>query len=74
VSGPYSAARESNNSEIIMAGGGRTIAPEEVAKQLSDLWLDSEFEAGRSVLRVAKVDDVDTRHRGERQPARSPGS
>lgn len=74
VSDPYSAerARRSNNAQI-MALGGRTIAPE-VAKQLTDHWLDSEFEGGRSAPKVAKVDDVDTRHRGERQLARSPGS
>jgi hypothetical protein len=40
----------------------------------SDHWLDSEFVTGRSGLKVPKVDDVDTRHRGERQPARSPRS
>jgi len=74
VNDPESAerARESNNAQI-MARGGRTIAPE-VANQPTDHWLDSEFEAGRSALKVPEVDDVDTRHRGEREPARSSGS
>lgn len=74
MSGPHHAesARESNNAQI-MTRGGCAIAPE-VAKRLTDHWLDSEFEAGRPVLTVAKPSAVDTRHRGVGQPARSPGS
>jgi ribose 5-phosphate isomerase B len=56
---PYSAerARKSNNAQIL-AFGERVIGAE-LAKTLTDIWLASEFEGGRSGPKVAKIDKID---------------
>ena len=65
VSDPYTAerARASNNAQIITMGS-QVIGPE-VAKKLVDVWLDSEFQGGRSTPKVAKIDQLD---RGYQSP------
>jgi ribose 5-phosphate isomerase B len=59
---PYSAerARKSNNAQV-MAMGARVIGPE-LAKSLTDIWLISEFEGGRSLPKVAKIEAMDAKH------------
>lgn len=55
----YSAerARKSNNAQI-MTMGARVIAPE-LAKTLVDIWLQAEFEGGRSSAKVDRIDYYD---------------
>lgn len=59
----YSAERSrmSNNAQVI-AMGARVIGPE-LAKTLLDTWLESEFQAGRSAPKVAKIDKIDDEYR-----------
>lgn len=56
---PYSAerSRKSNNAQV-MALGARVVGPE-LAKSLTDIWLESEFEGGRSEPKVAKINELD---------------
>jgi ribose 5-phosphate isomerase B len=63
VSDPYTAerARASNNANIITMGS--QVTGSEVAKKLIDIWLASEFQAGRSISKVAKIDQLDTEFR-----------
>ena len=60
---PYTAerARASNNAQIVTLGG-QTVGPE-VAKKLVDIWLDSEFQEGRSTPKVLKIDQLDYKYR-----------
>ncbi len=60
---PYSAqrARKSNDAQV-MTVGARIIAPE-LAKTLTDIWLESEFEGGRSAPKVAKIAEIDIGNR-----------
>ncbi|MBT3260809.1 ribose 5-phosphate isomerase B [bacterium] len=48
-------AKQHNNANILCLGARTTEA--ELAKKLVDIWLDSEFEAGRHTRRIAKLDD-----------------
>jgi len=63
VNEPYTAerARASNNAQIITMGS-QTMGPA-VAKKLIDIWLESEFQAGRSGPKVAKIDQLDEKYR-----------
>lgn len=56
---PYSAerARKSNDAQVL-ALGARVLGPE-LAKSLTDIWLVSEFEGGRSAPKVAKIIELD---------------
>ena len=56
---PYSTerARKSNNAQI-MALGSRIIGIE-LAKSLVSTWLDSEFEGGRSKIKVDKISEYE---------------
>jgi len=56
---PYSAerARKSNDAQV-MALGARVVGPE-LAKTLTDIWLASEFEGGRSAPKVARINELD---------------
>lgn len=55
----YSAerARKSNAAQIITLGG-RVVGPE-LAKQIVDAWLRSEFEGGNSTRKVEKIKQLD---------------
>jgi ribose 5-phosphate isomerase B len=59
----YSAerARKSNNAQIITLGAQITGA--ELAKKLVDAWLESEFQGGRSLPKVEKINEIDRRFR-----------
>jgi ribose 5-phosphate isomerase B len=63
VTDPYLAerARASNNAQIITLGS--QVTTPEVAKKLIDIWLNSEFQGGRSAPKVAKIEQVDTKYR-----------
>ncbi len=63
VGDPYTAerARASNNAQVITMGS-LTVAPA-VAKKLVDIWLESEFQGGRSARKVGKMDQIDQNYR-----------
>jgi ribose 5-phosphate isomerase B len=54
-------ARASTNAQIITLGS-QTVALE-VARKLVEIWLESEFQGGRSAPKVAKIDEVDKKYR-----------
>ncbi len=56
----YSAerARKSNNAQIITMGA-RVIGPE-LAKQIVDVWMASEFQGGASARKVSKIAEIET--------------
>lgn len=58
----YSAerARKSNNAQIITLGA-RVVGPE-LAKQIVDVWLRSEFQEGNSRRKVDKIGEIELRH------------
>ncbi len=60
---PYTAERAvaSNNAQIITMGS-QIVGPE-VAKKLIDIWIESEFQGGRSAPKVAKINQVDEKYR-----------
>jgi ribose 5-phosphate isomerase B len=62
----YSAerSRKSNDCQI-MTLGGRVIAPE-AAKLLVDIWLASEFQAGRSAPKVARINEIEEQFKSTR--------
>jgi len=66
VQDPYTAERAvaSNNAQIITFGSQITGAV--VAEKLIDIWLDSEFQGGRSAPKVAKIDSLDEKYRTQR--------
>lgn len=55
VTDPYTAerARASNNAQVITFGA-LTVGPE-AAKKLVDIWLQAEFQGGRSTRKVEKI-------------------
>jgi ribose 5-phosphate isomerase B len=63
VHDPYTAerARASNNAQVITMGS-QIVGPA-VAKKLIDIWLQSEFQEGRSAPKVAKIDQLDRKYR-----------
>lgn len=67
---PYTAerARASNNAQVITMGS--QITGPEVAKKLIDIWLESEFQGGRSAPKVAKIDQLDEKYRKAREKER----
>jgi ribose 5-phosphate isomerase B len=62
VNDPYTAERAvaSNNAQVITMGS--QITGPAVAKKLVDIWLESEFQGGRSAPKVAKIDQIDERY------------
>ena len=62
---PYTAERAvaSNNAQVITFGA--QITGTSVAEKLIDIWLDSEFQGGRSAPKVAKIDNLDEKYRGQ---------
>jgi ribose 5-phosphate isomerase B len=67
VMDPYTAerARASNNAQIITFGSQTTGT--EAAKKLVDIWLESEYQGGRSAPKVEKIDLLDHKYRKARQ-------
>jgi ribose 5-phosphate isomerase B len=63
IADPYSAerARASNNANIITFGSQTTGS--EVAKKLINIWLESEFQGGRSAPKVEKINQLDAKYR-----------
>ena len=63
VMDPYTAERAmaSNNAQIITFG--QLIVGPAVAKMLTDIWLNAEFQGGRSAPKVAKMDAIDEKYR-----------
>jgi ribose 5-phosphate isomerase B len=63
INDPYTAerARASNNAQIVTIGS-QVVGPE-VAKKLVDVWLESEFQGGRSAPKVAKINQLDEKYR-----------
>ncbi|MDN5331460.1 MAG: ribose 5-phosphate isomerase [Tepidanaerobacteraceae bacterium] len=59
----YSAerARKSNNAQV-MTMGAQIVGPE-LAKKLVDVWLESEFQGGRSLPKVEKINKIDEKYR-----------
>jgi ribose 5-phosphate isomerase B len=59
---PYSAerARKSNNAQI-MTLGSQVIGPE-LAKSLVEVWLNSEFQGGRSQPKVDKIAKIEEKY------------
>jgi len=55
----YSAerSRKSNNAQVITLGA--LVTGPELAKKLIDAWLESEFEGGRSLTKVEKINEID---------------
>jgi ribose 5-phosphate isomerase B len=67
VHDPHTAerARASNNAQIITMGS--QIIGIAVAKKLVDIWLESEFQGGRSASKVEKMVKLDEKYRTRRQ-------
>ena len=51
------ADKKRHNNANVLALGGRTTAPE-LAIEITDAWLDTEFEGGRHEKRTAMLDDM----------------
>ena len=63
VTDPYLAerARASNDAQVMTMGSQVTTF--EVAKKLVNIWLDNEFQGGRSAPKVAKLKALDVKYR-----------
>ena len=72
VQDPYTAerARASNNAQIITMGS--QILGSEVAKSLIDVWLESEFQGGRSAPKVNKINLLDEKYRKQDETGNTP--
>jgi ribose 5-phosphate isomerase B len=59
---PYSAerARKSNNAQIMTMGA--QVVGAELAKSLVDIWLNSEFQGGRSQPKVDKIKAIEEKY------------
>jgi ribose 5-phosphate isomerase B len=59
----YSAerARKSNDAQIMTMGA--LVVGVELAKKLVDVWLESEFQGGRSLPKVEKINKIDVKYR-----------
>lgn len=59
----YSAerARKSNNAQIMTLG--TLVVGRELARKLVDVWLESEFQGGRSLPKVNKINDIDCKYK-----------
>ena len=65
VNDPYTAERAvaSNNAQIITFGS--LVTAPAVALKYVDIWLESEFQGGRSTPKVAKIDQLDEKYRAK---------
>ena len=64
VNDPYTAERAvaSNNAQVITMGA--QITGGAVAKKLVDIWLESQYQGGRSAPKVEKMEKLDEKYRG----------
>ena len=64
VNDPYTAERAvaSNNAQVITMGA--QITGGAVAKKLIDIWLESQYQGGRSAPKVEKMEKLDEKYRG----------
>lgn len=64
VNDPYTAERAvaSNNAQVITMGA--QITGGAVAKKLIDIWLESQYQGGRSAPKVEKMEKLDAKYRG----------
>ena len=63
INDPYTAERAvaSNNAQVITFGA--QITGPAVAKKLIDIWLESEYQGGRSAPKVEKMERLDEKYR-----------
>jgi ribose 5-phosphate isomerase B len=59
-------SREHNDANILTLGG-RLMEPD-MAVEILQLWLETEFAGGRHARRLGKISDLERRHAGERAP------
>ena len=59
INDPYTAERAiaSNNAQVVTLGG--LITGKEVGKKLVDIWLENDFQGGRSLPKVEKINKLD---------------
>ena len=59
INDPYTAERAiaSNNAQVVTLGG--LITGKEVGKKLVDIWLENDFQGGRSLSKVEKINKLD---------------
>ena len=50
---------ESNNAQVVTLGS--LITGEEVGKKLVDIWLENEFQGGKSLPKVEKINKLDSK-------------
>tara|TARA_Y100000996_G_C22374065_1_gene582259 strand:+ start:244 stop:693 length:450 start_codon:yes stop_codon:yes gene_type:complete len=61
INDPYTAERAiaSNNAQVVTLGG--LITGKEVGKKLVDIWLENDFQGGKSLLKVEKINKLDSK-------------
>ena len=61
INDPYTAERAiaSNNAQVVTLGG--LITGKEVGKKLVDIWLENDFQGGKSLPKVEKINKLDTK-------------
>ena len=61
INDPYTAERAiaSNNAQVVTLGG--LITGKEVGKKLVEIWLENDFQGGRSLSKVEKINKLDAK-------------
>ena len=61
INDPYTAERAiaSNNAQVVTLGS--LIIGEEVGKKLVDIWLENDFQGGKSLPKVEKINKLDSK-------------
>mgnify|MGYP003953040981 FL=1 len=61
INDPYTAERAiaSNNAQVVTLGG--LIIGKEVGKKLVDIWLENDFQGGKSLPKVEKINKLDVK-------------
>ncbi len=61
INDPYTAERAiaSNNAQVVTLGS--LITGEEVGKKLVDIWLENDFQGGKSLPKVDKINKLDSK-------------
>ena len=61
INDPYTAERAiaSNNAQVVTLGG--LITGKEVGKKLVDIWLENDFQGGKSLPKVEKINKLDSK-------------